>query len=203
MGGRSIPAPGEPYCEACHLGNDEPCHPEHKAWQDDQGADNSRTIKGVRYEVAAIDDHKFMDQRDGLNLGKWLTEDFKEKLAHRYDREVMALFVEEDKSLEQLTVLFKDYYDEAEEIDRCYPHVPSRHKRGGTIPVPTSPTWRRQYYQQIRALIAKRTARIGDLNPKQYDENEWLAKLKQAARDGLRRHEDELEPCPCSVCWRG
>ena len=32
MGTRIHPQPGEPFCDACHLGNDESCSQEHSDW---------------------------------------------------------------------------------------------------------------------------------------------------------------------------
>jgi hypothetical protein len=37
MGTRLHPAPGEPFCDACHMGNDEPCSQEHQDWMDKEG----------------------------------------------------------------------------------------------------------------------------------------------------------------------
>ena len=37
MGTRIHPQPGEPFCDRCHLGNDVPCEPEHRAWVDKEG----------------------------------------------------------------------------------------------------------------------------------------------------------------------
>jgi hypothetical protein len=48
MGTRIHPMPGEPFCDACHLGNDEPCGDEHRQW-----APNWSEIAAERDQIRA------------------------------------------------------------------------------------------------------------------------------------------------------
>jgi hypothetical protein len=100
---------------------------------------------------------------------------------------------------ENVIAIYKEYYDLAEAIDRCYPHTPSPHSPTSVYPAPTWRWLRKQHHDKIRALIK---IRIHKLKQVGLDTLSNEGDRRSAAQEGLRRHEAELKPCDCSSCER-
>lgn len=115
------------------------------------------------------------------------------------ERKMFAFIDARNERHEKLVALYKTYYDEAERIDRQYPHRPSRYKRNGVTPVIRGRARASEYYDRIRNLIEARKAKVAMIVTGDDEDH------RHARREALQLHEQELltwEPCRCTYCWR-
>jgi len=100
-----------------------------------------------------------------------------------------------DNGYEEAVGIIKDYHDAAEACDRRYPHTPSPYSPKAVYMIPTWEFMKQRHHDEIRELVRLRNERLSAIELDRKDQ-------RYAEQEGLRRHEDELEPCNCWSCVR-